>query len=74
MSEVDDDSERLVCFCHCVSYRQLVEAIRQGATTLQNLREKTRASTGCGGCTWEVEEILGLNVASGSGKGRDSNT
>lgn len=54
--EADDD--RKVCFCHNVTCRVIKEAIRAGATDLQQIRDRTRANTGCGGCEFEVREIL----------------
>jgi NAD(P)H-nitrite reductase large subunit len=57
------DPDRTICFCHCVSYKELVEAIRSGKTTLHDIQEATRASTGCGGCESEVLEILEAELA-----------
>lgn len=53
-----EDEEMTVCFCHNVSVGVLLEAIRSGATTLEEIQEKTRASTGCSGCREDVLEIL----------------
>jgi NAD(P)H-nitrite reductase large subunit len=55
---MDDIEDRTVCFCHNVRLVELLAAIRQGATTLPELQAQTCASTGCGGCEWEVLEIL----------------
>lgn len=54
----DEDLDRLVCFCHHVTRRQINEAIQQGAKTIAEIQDKTLASTGCGGCQVDVEEIL----------------
>lgn len=53
-----DMEDRTVCFCHNVSLSELLTAIRGGARTLAAVQEKTRASTGCGGCEWEVLAVL----------------
>lgn len=54
-----DPSENRICFCHGVSEGQIREAILgQGATTVEDVQRLTKASTGCGGCTCEVERIL----------------
>ncbi|MCM2278258.1 MAG: (2Fe-2S)-binding protein [Oligoflexia bacterium] len=73
------DPDRLICFCHTVSFRQLQQAIRAGARTFEDLQERTRCSTGCGGCAWEVREILAETLESeallpdpASDKGKDS--
>lgn len=57
-TESNDDDERTVCFCHNVSAKALKEAIRAGARTHADLQAATRASTGCGGCEFEVLDIL----------------
>jgi NAD(P)H-nitrite reductase large subunit len=54
-TEVED---RTICFCHCVALSRIQEAIRGGADTIEKIQAETCASTGCGGCEWEVQEIL----------------
>lgn len=56
--EADAKEERTVCFCHNKTCRELKEAIRAGAHTLKDVQDETQASTGCGGCEYEVREIL----------------
>ena len=55
---VEEQAAELVCFCHGVPKALIEQAIRNGATTLEAVRAQTKASTGCGGCTCIVEEIL----------------
>ena len=50
--------EPLVCFCHGVTEAEIRKAIAEGATSLAAVQAKTLASTGCGGCTCEVERLL----------------
>lgn len=52
------NDEDLICFCHGVPAGEIREAIRNGAKCLKDIKEKTRASTGCGGCTPECERLL----------------
>lgn len=52
------DDERTICFCHNVSLKRLLEEIRAGASTLEEIQARCKASTGCGGCEYEVREIL----------------
>ena len=53
------DEESLVCLCHCVTKAQIRNAIREkNLETLDQIKNEVAASTGCGGCTFEVEEIL----------------
>jgi nitrite reductase (NADH) large subunit len=60
---MDDDNERTVCFCHNVSWARILEVIREGATTIEQIQADTCASTGCGGCEWEVTGILESELA-----------
>lgn len=61
----DQDPDRTICFCHCVSYAVLVDVIRSGKRTLKEIQEATSASTGCGGCESEVLEILEAELLKG---------
>jgi bacterioferritin-associated ferredoxin len=55
---VQRDPGQTICFCHNVTYEELQKAIAEGATTIEAIREQTCANTGCGGCEYEVTEIL----------------
>lgn len=50
--------ERVICFCYNVSEQVIIEAIRKGATSLNDIRLDTYASTGCAGCAEEVKKLL----------------
>jgi len=58
MSDNSEDNNLKICFCHNVSLSRLREAFEDGALTFEDLQEKTRCSTGCGGCEFEVKAIL----------------
>ncbi len=47
-----------VCLCNLVTEKELVDAIKAGCHTFEELRDTTRATTGCGTCTGQVMEIL----------------
>jgi nitrite reductase (NADH) large subunit len=50
---------KVICGCHGVSKRTIVQEIRdRGLTTLSQLKECTRASTGCGSCTELCQSLL----------------
>jgi NAD(P)H-nitrite reductase large subunit len=72
MDSLFDDEDLTVCFCHNVPVKALVEAIRSGATTLEEIQEKTRASTGCSGCREDVLEILERELQKGAPKAQKS--
>ncbi len=56
-AETMPDAAR-VCDCNDVSKAQIVEAVLQGARSVQAVCDATRASTGCGSCRPEVEAIV----------------
>ena len=47
--------DRIVC--HCME-ETIKKAIEDGAKTVDDIKEMTEASTGCGGCEDEIQEIL----------------
>ena len=47
-----------VCFCHDVRRSRILQAVREGARTIEEIRERTCANTGCGGCELDVLDIL----------------
>jgi nitrite reductase (NADH) large subunit len=58
-----DSEDRTICFCHNVPLSKLIETIRAGATSLGEIQDLTRASTGCGGCECDVLEVLEAELA-----------
>jgi NAD(P)H-nitrite reductase large subunit len=59
------ERERVVCFCYNVPEHVIVEAIRNGCTSLMDIRRETYASTGCAGCSEEVKKLLHKHVPRG---------
>jgi nitrite reductase (NADH) large subunit len=48
-----------ICGCHGVTKGQIIEAIHnRGVCTLAQLKEATRASTGCGSCAGQCQDLL----------------
>jgi nitrite reductase (NADH) large subunit len=56
------NAERLICNCHKVSDRVLIEAIENGAETIAALGEVTKAGTGCGSCKADLGQLLTARV------------
>lgn len=50
--------ERKICRCRNVSYLDIRQAMKVGATDIEDIMEITGAATCCGGCTSEVLSIL----------------
>jgi NAD(P)H-nitrite reductase large subunit len=48
----------LVCYCFRVEKSRIVSAIEGGCRTVDDLSAKTRASTGCGGCRPDLEDLI----------------
>lgn len=47
-----------ICYCNDVCKLVMTTAIQNGASTLAQIKSETLASTGCGGCTDTVQELL----------------
>ncbi|WP_297639098.1 (2Fe-2S)-binding protein [uncultured Clostridium sp.] len=52
------DPNRIICNCMNVSYIDIRKAMINGARTVEEIQEITKAGTGCGGCIPEIEKIL----------------
>lgn len=47
-ADLDDDAQ--ICSCHNVTKGDVVQCIKNGAQTLNDVKNKTKAGSGCGGC------------------------
>jgi len=56
----------IVCHCRAVSDRTIRAAVREGASTLDEVSAETGASTCCGGCEPTVNRILAEELGTGS--------
>ncbi|MCW3012886.1 MAG: nasD [Solirubrobacterales bacterium] len=53
------DPGATICSCQAVTRGEIAHAIEdRGLTTVAQVSEHTRASTGCGGCRPDVAELL----------------
>ena len=57
--------EAEICGCNGVCKGRIVEAIEGGATTLDQVRAETKASSSCGTCTGLVEQVMALTLGDG---------
>ena len=53
---------KILCFCYGVSEADIIKVIKEGATTLMEVRRKTQANTGCGGCGEDVKRLIRKHV------------
>ena len=51
---------KIICHCNRVSYSDIRIAMTNGARTIDDIKEMTKAGTGCGGCIKDIEEILSM--------------
>jgi ferredoxin-nitrate reductase len=58
------DPQATVCSCNAVTVGEVQAAIRRdGLTTVAQVGARTRATTGCGGCGADVQELLAAATA-----------
>lgn len=48
----------IVCHCHRVSDRDIRQAVRSGATTVDAVGARVAAGTGCGGCRPAISQLI----------------
>ncbi|MFJ8111573.1 FAD-dependent oxidoreductase [Streptomyces sp. NPDC096132] len=56
----EENNDPPVCLCNNVSKQTLFQAWRAGSRTVTELAGRTRATTGCGGCSRSVAELCGV--------------
>ena len=57
------DPNKSICTCARVSYGAMAEAVANGAKTVADIREATRATAFCGSCAERVENFLNQLLA-----------
>lgn len=48
----------IICFCEDVTVQDILDAIHQGARTVDQITEITKAGLACGTCIEDLEQIL----------------
>lgn len=61
LANLPDDAT--VCSCHDVCVGAIKSAVAQGCTTMSDLKSKTKASTGCGGCAALTKQVMDISLA-----------
>ncbi|MBI5849470.1 MAG: (2Fe-2S)-binding protein [Planctomycetes bacterium] len=51
-------SDPLVCFCRHVHEGTLLDAIREGCCSVEDLAVRTRAGTGCATCRFDLLDLI----------------
>ena len=50
--------DRIICECMNVSYEDIKNEVKEGAKTLDDIKEATEAGTICGICEDDIQEVL----------------
>ncbi|PSW91770.1 nitrite reductase (NAD(P)H) [Photobacterium angustum] len=58
------DENSVVCSCHNVTRGALISQVQQGCHELGEIKQVTKAGTGCGGCSSMVKQIVDEQLAS----------
>ena len=58
MGTIRDGGVVIICSCRAVNDRTIRAAIEDGARTLDEIAERCRAGSRCGGCRPAVQEVL----------------
>ena len=48
----------IICHCEEITYKEILQAIKDGAKTVENISDETNAGIACGYCIETIEEIL----------------
>ncbi|MDO4483180.1 MAG: (2Fe-2S)-binding protein [Clostridia bacterium] len=56
------NTQKLICTCNEVKYQDVIDAVNDGCTTVEEVQERTHCGYGCGRCKAflrsYVEELL----------------
>jgi len=52
------DLKEIICHCAEITYEEILNAIKNGATSVDDIGDVTEAGIACGGCLDDIEEIL----------------
>jgi bacterioferritin-associated ferredoxin len=48
----------IVCHCHAISHRRILEVVQSGACTAREVARACAAGTSCGGCVPAIRELI----------------
>ena len=50
--------DETICYCYGVTKKDIIDAIKNGAKTLEDIQDATGAGTACGRCNGAIGNIL----------------
>ena len=53
--------DRIICFCMAITQGEIKEAIKGGATTVEEIGDETGAGTVCGTCRRKIQMLIDEN-------------
>ncbi|MGL5821652.1 MAG: (2Fe-2S)-binding protein [Sarcina sp.] len=54
--------DKVICYCLDLKESDIVEAINNGAKTLEEIQDATGAGTACGSCIGDIADIMAKNI------------
>ncbi|MHB1287507.1 MAG: FAD-dependent oxidoreductase [Leptospirales bacterium] len=58
-TQLESQSQDYLCHCHAVTKKSILDLVRgEGITSREEIVRRTKASTGCGGCSQDLSNIL----------------
>ena len=58
MMPASESSPQIICKCQNISVNEVVAAVKNGAQTVEQVMEETKAGTGCGRCKGIISNII----------------
>lgn len=52
------DNDEIICSCMSVTNGMIIDAVNNGADTLEKVQEATGAGTVCGACLEDVKQLV----------------
>jgi len=55
---MERELNEIICHCEEITYREILQAIKNGAKTVEDITDATDAGIACGTCIETIEDIL----------------
>lgn len=57
------ENTKVICRCKNVFFEDIETAVKEGASTFEEVQEKTKIATGCGRCLKQAQEITDFLIS-----------
>jgi len=51
-------SNRLICICNFIDEKEIIKLLEQGAGSVKDIQQLTRAGTSCGKCLSVIDDLV----------------